>query len=117
MILLTTPFDTGDFDANGPYTHAKLESFCNNVLSRDMILVLSYGYLDGNGDYVKGVKAKETYYISDDPGAVPPTTDYTDTIIQAPQTGELICQAAGRVAYQYLVSKGYVSGTILPVSP
>lgn len=113
MILLTTPFDSGDFDSDIQYTHIKIVDFTLHSTLKTIYINVCYGHLDGGGIFLAGVKQVIRYAIQDFPNSSPPGTDYTGLVTQAPQTGELIYSAASRVLYEYLLTKGHYAGTIV----
>jgi len=121
-ILLTTPWDPGNFDAGNTYPKAKIVSFqhqesfsgpMSDVARKTIKVVVDFGSVDGEGNWVSGGapnKAK-TYSIADHPSGNP--HPYSDLVGDSPIGDETTYEAVKRALYNYLInSVPELAGTV-----
>lgn len=107
MLQLTTPYNVGDVDPNGPYTHVKILQFGVNLEHPSIQFTAQMGTVSGD-DFVKGIRAKGTtmkgYSIEG--------SDYEAMVSKTTSAqGVLIYDEVARELYQWLIDKGHYAGT------
>ena len=119
-IQLTAPFKVGDFDDEN-YTTVKILHFSWDNVNKMMQIACVLGRMAA-GKFAAGKKEPLVVVIKDipaqgvegDPGYVPADPQYTDLVTGThANANELVYAAVQRFLYQWLLDRGYFTGTIV----
>lgn len=119
---LTTPFQTGDLDPNGPYSQVKIVKMTHDSVAETIEIQVEYGNT-ALGEWEPGVKEQEMYLVENSPAeyddqgneTVPAGTDYDLLVAKLCGVGNDNTPIYTRVKqelYQWLIDEGYFAGTI-----
>jgi hypothetical protein len=107
MLQLTNPYNVGDVDPNGPYTHAKILQFDVNLEHQHIHFVVQLGTISEEA-FVKGIRAKNTTMRNFDIQG----DDYLAIVAKTTSAqGVPIYDEVARELYQWLIDSGHFVGT------
>lgn len=117
-ILLTTPFNAGDFDpANPSLTHVEISRFIFDLDTKEITVIFKYGVVDGSNSFSASshqpAKSGRTMVIKNKPRES--TTDFDDIMDALTLDGEKASSSNARLLYTHALVNGFFSGT--PVDP
>jgi len=101
-IVLTTPFDPGDYDS-GVTNYGEVDVTDINISVKNQTIELRYEYGNTDGEWVSGRKKGVTTI---------PVSNWDNVADIVTQTDEKVGVAVKRAALNYLVNKGIVDGSV-----
>lgn len=106
-LKLTAPFNPGSYDEGATYPHAFISIFNMNTISQVIEIRWEYGNFDPSVGWVTG-KASVTQIAH-----IQNEEFYAAIAAKAdPSSDDSVLMSAARQAYNYLVTKGLVDGTV-----
>lgn len=96
-ILLTTPWNPGNFDPGKTYPYAKILTFTQSTENKWMRVAVDFGYMNEGVWSTGSAKDKEKMYTIRG-------EDYDTMIAAMPEEGEKVYDAVKRLLYAYLVA-------------